>query len=307
MVMFDFFIYTYIKNVLLILAGVAIATLTGDNGILTRAREAREKTEEGQSQENEILQNYEDTIDYILSPKAGTIIENIPEEWTSNNVTAISDGESGIIPLPKEFYYVGGIKSTGIVISDDPADAGKGTSHEVAQTLQGNQFVWVPIENDSDFKTYEGYIEGELQDITNYDEPTNIEYQYPTEQDEYNAMKTSVMKYNGFYVGRYETGNTETGTGIRGNPIIKQGVKTYNNIKWGNSMTDASGGAVEVAKSMYSKEKGDSVTSTLIYGAQWDAIMSWIDSRYKTGSCDTNTSFVANSIGKGYYEQSEQQ
>ncbi len=290
--------------VLLILAGVTIATLMGDNGILTKAQQAKTKTEEAQNQENETLQNYEDTIDYILSPNAGTIIEDIPEEWTSDNVTAISDGEGSVIPLPEGFCYIGGTKSEGIVISDNSTDVGKGTSHEVAQTLQGNQFVWVPIENDNDFKTYEGYINGDLQDITNYDEPTNAEYQYPTEQVEYNSMKASVLKYNGFYVGRYETGTTETGTGLRGKPTIKQGGQVYNNIKWGNSMTDASGGAVEVAKGMYPKDKGYSVTSTLIYGVQWDAIMSWIDPKYKTGNCDTNTSFVANSNGKGYYEQS---
>ena len=34
--------------VLLILAGVTIAALSGDNGILTRAKEAKEKTEQAQ-------------------------------------------------------------------------------------------------------------------------------------------------------------------------------------------------------------------------------------------------------------------
>ena len=37
--------------VLLILAGVSIATLTGENGILTRAREAREETEDAKEEE----------------------------------------------------------------------------------------------------------------------------------------------------------------------------------------------------------------------------------------------------------------
>ena len=37
--------------VLLILAGVTIATLTGDNGILTKATEAKDKTEEGEEEE----------------------------------------------------------------------------------------------------------------------------------------------------------------------------------------------------------------------------------------------------------------
>ena len=37
--------------VLLILAGVTIAALNGDNGILIRAKEAKEKTEQAQKQE----------------------------------------------------------------------------------------------------------------------------------------------------------------------------------------------------------------------------------------------------------------
>ena len=36
---------------LLILAGVTIAALNGDNGILIRAKEAKEKTEQAQKQE----------------------------------------------------------------------------------------------------------------------------------------------------------------------------------------------------------------------------------------------------------------
>ena len=53
-----------------------------------------------------------------------------------------------MIPLPEGFTYVGGTKSDGIVISDDPADAKKGTSWEVAQTLQGNLIVKNHIQED---------------------------------------------------------------------------------------------------------------------------------------------------------------
>lgn len=47
---------------MLILAGVAIVTLTGDNGILTRAQEAKDKTEQAQKSEESILKDYEDII-----------------------------------------------------------------------------------------------------------------------------------------------------------------------------------------------------------------------------------------------------
>ena len=49
--------------ILLILAGISIAMLTGQNVILNRAQEAKEKTETSQKDENEKLQGYESTIE----------------------------------------------------------------------------------------------------------------------------------------------------------------------------------------------------------------------------------------------------
>ena len=49
--------------VLLILAGITIAALSGENGILTRATEARDKTIETQEEEEQILKEMEDYID----------------------------------------------------------------------------------------------------------------------------------------------------------------------------------------------------------------------------------------------------
>ena len=351
--------------VLLILAGVTIATLMGDNGILTKANEAKKQNEIAEVKERaqldiaswvaDKMENGEDAIvdtpdlvksildtanpdvnnryykdvtdkgvvtlnDYIVPigelytngtgyTQAGTEVEEKPSDWESTQVTAIADGEGDVIPLPDNFYYVGGTKSEGIVISDNSADAKKGTSHEVAKTLEGNQFVWVPVEVDAEFKSYEGYKDGSLQSmLSNCEEPYSVGY--ATEQDEYDAMKTSVLKYNGFYVGRYEAGVEGSarvdGDGIDDEVIIKQGKNVYNYVGWSNSddMTNETGGAVEVAKRMYSRERGDSVTSTLIYGVQWDAIMQFIDSGYKNED-GTLTSYVADSTGRGNYNEDE--
>ena len=347
--------------VLLILAGVTIATLMGDNGILTKANEAKKQNEIAEVKERaqldiaswvaDKMENGEDAIvdtpdlvksildtanpdvnnryykdvtdkgvvtlnDYIVPigelytngtgyTQAGTEVEEKPSDWESTQVTAIADGEGDVIPLPDNFYYVGGTKSEGIVISDNSTDAKKGTSHEVAQTLQGNQFVWIPVENDDDFQRYDGYYDGGFSDgiVAKCEEPYTGGYS--TEQDEYDAMKTSVAMYNGFYVGRYEAGTTgSNGTGIRGDLVVKQGANVYNYIGWSDSddMTDETGGAVEVAKGMYSKGRGDSVTSTLIYGVQWDAIMQFIDSGYENED-GTLTGYVANSAGRGNYDE----
>ena len=48
--------------VLLILAGVSIAMLTGDNGVLTQAQNAKNRTEEAQREEENILTGYENYI-----------------------------------------------------------------------------------------------------------------------------------------------------------------------------------------------------------------------------------------------------
>ena len=61
--------------------------------------------------------------------------------------------------------------------------------------------------------------------------------------------------------------------------------------------------AVTKAKELYNDKDKYNVTSTLIYGIQWDAIMNWIDSEYSEGTYNVETSFVANSQGRGYFEQ----
>ena len=68
-------------------------------------------------------------------------------------------------------------------------------------------------------------------------------------------------------------------------------------------MNVETGGAVEKARSFDTDNGYAFVTSTLIYGVQWDAIMQWIDPDYENGTCESN-SFVANSDEKGYYNAS---
>ena len=209
-------------------------------------------------------------------------------------------------PIPEGFYYVGGSKDEGVVISDNPSDEGKGTDHNTAQNvLQGNQFVWIPVEDDSKFKRYAGYYKGQLQSL-NGNEP--YAKGYAKEQEEFDTMKESVLKHNGFYVGRYETGTNAkrtSNTGIADEAVIKQGKNVYNYIGWSNSddMTNEKGGAVEKAKNFAKEHDYSSVTSTLVYGVQWDAIMNFIDPAYAERKCDTSSSFVANSTSKGWYSQ----
>ena len=281
--------------IIIILATVTINFAFGDNGLIRQAELARDLTANSTKYEEESTANLVAYMNEVMGePGSGN--------GDSGGGNTTEDG----VPIPDGFYYVGGTKEEGVVISDNPADEGKGTSHEVAQTLVGNQFVWIPVEDDSLFQRYAGYSNGSLQSITDYSEP--YANGYSTEADEYEAMKASVLENNGFYVGRYEAGTTATrssSSGITDPVVIKQGVNVYNYIGWSNSddMTNETGGAVELSKNFDTVNGYTSVTSTLIYGVQWDAIMNFIDPAYATGSCDSS-SFVRDSSGKGWYSQS---
>ena len=81
--------------VLLILAGVTIATLTGDNGILKRAQEAKNKTEQAQKEEQNILNSYEDKINEYAGIDWNTALANAQKHPDQKNSTAIGVGTDG--------------------------------------------------------------------------------------------------------------------------------------------------------------------------------------------------------------------
>ena len=71
------------------------------------------------------------------------IIYIINKNQNENEIKKIDSS----IPIPEGFYFVGGTKETGFVISDNKDYYKKGISYESAKELKGNQFVWVPVEN----------------------------------------------------------------------------------------------------------------------------------------------------------------
>ena len=75
--------------VLLILAGISISMLTGENGILNRASEAKEKTVVAQEEKTQKLQGYEDTINqYAPGSNGGNSGGGSPEDTENLPETA---------------------------------------------------------------------------------------------------------------------------------------------------------------------------------------------------------------------------
>ena len=140
----------------------------------------------------------------------------------------------------------------------------------------GNEFVWIPVESDETFIR-------STESSTMYTEPYASGYSDGNgteETAEYNTMRTQVLEYNGFYIGRYEAGinsiTFRTGETEAQEVVVRRGVAPYNFVKWGDSMSDiGTNGAVYLSKNMYADSS--SVTSTLCYGVQWDEVCRYIE------------------------------
>ena len=140
-------------------------------------------------------------------------------------------------------------------------------------TIVGNEYVWIPVEGTLSRTAFRG------ENITTtYTEDVGTAY---------DTMATQVEKYNGFYVSRYEagkptgtglTGGTTTGLDINGTdkPVSKAGAEVWNSIPFAASgNVDTSNGAALVAMSAYAGSTA--VASSLLYGAQYDAMLNYIN------------------------------
>ena len=295
--------------VLLILAGVSIAMLTGENGILTQAQNAKNRTAEAEAQERQDLEDQNALIENLVGGGSTTGGNDNIKEYHNN------------VPIPKGFYYVGGEKDTGLVISDLPED-------DMENTKKGNQFVWVPVDDINDMAQCETaggdcnlqLIDGVLkctnpdhsetaekivgklwatelgenfgtenttyrQDsglrepdlVTNYDNNTDYNNGLFTPDSlkaDYKAMATSVKKNGGFYIGRYETSlstATDKDAGTSGTACSKSGVLP---TSAGNAATSMWYGLYSISKTYTVAE--NSVESTMIWGSQYDAMLNWV-------------------------------
>ena len=307
-------------TVLIILATVSVNTVLGDNGIIKRAQKARDSYQNSSTSEDEHMRQLAnemaeyDEDNTTKNPTAGTTVAK-PGTWTSSNVTPIADGNGGTVPLPSGFYYVGGDISTGLVISDKQGD-----TMTASGVNMGNQFVWIPVSSEADLTRTNFDANGKPTtenpsigaSSTLCEEPYSSGY--ATEASEYNTMKTQVLKYGGFYIGRFEAGLNSTTLRTKVTTaqtvVCKKGVAPYNYVPWGKAMNDASevegkSGAVYLAKNFASQYNYTSVTSTLIYGCQWDAMCRYIGDSQRTTPTTGSfalTGSVESDVSKNIYD-----
>ena len=282
--------------VMSILAATIIITLSNTN-IIEQANGAENKTEAQQIQEAKTLMQADGMLG--KNPESQTIGDTTLE-WDSVKKEVIEKRNGQLVKegaiIPTDFYYVGGTKDTGLVISDNAADENKGVDY----TCVGNQFVWISVED------YSKFVRGEVEETSpgsgiykmtgtlesSYTEPYASGYsdgKGTEEKAEYDKMMLSVKNNKGFYIARFEAGDGEatakrTKVTTAHKVVSKKNAYVYNYVPWGKSMRNTSAqnlsnvanvaGAVELSKNMY--KDSTSVVSTLCYGVQWDAVMNFV-------------------------------
>ena len=181
---------------------------------------------------------------------------NVKEEW-QDTIASVKYG----VPIPKGFDYVTGTKDNGLVIKDG----------------EGNEFVWVPATESTYIKdtSFPGYT------------PTGDDTLPNGITDE----TADVVKYRGFYIGRYEAGIPEGDTSPSnktGIPVSKKSAIVWASIDYTNSKASA--------ESMISNEY---VQTGLLTGKAWDTTCNWIkDSLNSINSSAslTNSRYYGNHI-----------
>ena len=159
---------------------------------------------------------------------------NVKEEW-QDTIASVKYG----VPIPKGFRYKEGTKDTGLVIQDE----------------NENEFVWVPATEST------------------YAKDTSFDGVTPTGDDTLPNGITDetadVVKYGGFYIGRYEAGIPEGDTSPSnkiGIPVSKKDATVWTYINYTNAKSSAE-----------SMIKNEYVQTGLITGKAWDTTCHWIE------------------------------
>lgn len=131
--------------VLIILAGVSINLVLGEDGIFKRAVEAREKTEQAAINEQAMLNSvYEEMTKLDNEDPTKTVEEAKTEGTYFDKKTELKDSDGNKVVVPEGFKIAedsGNNVTEGIVIEDNDIQT-DGNGEE-----RGNQYVWIPVSN----------------------------------------------------------------------------------------------------------------------------------------------------------------
>ena len=279
--------------VLLILAGVSINLVLGDNGIIAKAKEAQRKSAEATQND---LKGMNGLVSEMEGALAGSGSGNggAGGSGTGTKVPAEATAETAPYFPDNTFTKKEGTIDTGLVIQD----------------ASGNEYVWVVVPRttavyattglgkttftDADYTS----IENDLKEYTKtYRGNTDFsDVYYPDDKNvgwfadatAYNNLKNSMLKSvyenGGFYVGRYEAGiDTTTGTNRTSNTDKNSdGKYTIEGMPAPVSKADAYPYTYVTrtqAQNLASNVNSGTKTSSLMFGVQWDLMLAFMHNK----------------------------
>ena len=257
--------------------------LTGQNGILNRAGEAKKTTEISSREEQrklaqaEALMNTETTTYKGVTIPEGFASTKIEGEDSLDDGLVITDGygnEFVWVEVPKtaEIY-----KTAGIDVTDFTVDNYAKIEEDLHQyTVDYRQGGYSDIYEADD-------SEGWFEDKTAYDTAKQ-------------KMLKSIYQNEGFWISRYEAGievNRTSNTEAVAIPVSKANMYPYTYV----TRTQAKVLAEKMSKGNY--------TSSLLYGVQWDLTLKYIENKKSQTVSDIKSQLKQDSSKIGNYRNSQ--
>ena len=289
--------------VLLILAGVSINLVLGNNGIIDKAKEAQRKSAEA-------TQNDLKGMNGLVSEMEGALAGNggAGGSGTDTKVPAEATAETAPYFPDNTFTKKEGTIDTGLVIQD----------------ASGNEYVWVVVPRttavyattglgkttftDADYTSIENdlkeytktYRNGTSYSDTWYDDTKNEGWLTETE---YNTLKNDMLKSvylnGGFYVGRYEAGIGTNRTSIEAQVNGKYPIPTTTPVTKADAYPYTYVTRTQAQKLAEGVNSGNRISS-LMLGVQWDLVLAFMHNK---GNIDDSI-LTSNSTTIGNYYNS---
>jgi len=316
--------------VLIILAGVSINAILGENGIITMVKQAKENVEQSQIEEqtqlNELYMQIEegDTsegISYDAIAKLTEFKKIIAKAITNKGITTNETDSANIMAeniekLQNDIGIKGPVDGGNYDNPYIPSGFihinGEGTwnsGYIIKDITTWNEFVWVPCVLDQS-KIKEGdKVEIFKKTLPTTTSTTDIYNRYNSinltitgeEGTSANELEESVEKYGGFYIARYEAGiegvidNYNLSTKVSSNgsikPLSKAGKGVWNYISRADAIT--------ISANMINNSS--TIKTALISGAAWDTTLQWMVNSSENATNEPNINYDTNSKGKGWY------
>jgi len=299
--------------VLLILAGVSINLVLGNNGIIAKAKEAETKSAEAS-------QNDLKGMNGLVSEMEGALAGNGSTGSGSGNGGAGGSGADTKVPAEATAETAPYFPDNTFTKKEGTIDTGL-----VIQDASGNEYVWVVVPRttavyattglgkttftdadytsiENDLKEYTKTYRGSTSFITDtwYADDKNEGWLSETEYKTLkNSMLKSVYENGGFYVGRYEAGIGTNRTSIEAQVNGKYPVPTTAPVTKADAYPYTYVTRTQ-AQNLASNVKSGTKTSSLMFGVQWDLVLAFMHNK---GNIEDST-LTSNSTTIGNYYNS---